>query len=142
VVLTADGQRFVKATSQERQNIWKEQLLKLRIFKQVNDMLAKHPRAKLDAELVHEIIIFNLPHENLERTFETFIHWTHFGNLFAYDEDTKKIFYPRKRAPRNPKPKGDGNGSNGDTPAEAAAVEAPATSEVPAPKPEDPAPKA
>jgi NitT/TauT family transport system ATP-binding protein len=142
VVLTADGQRFVKATSQERQNIWKEQLLKLRIFKQVNDMLAKHPRAKLDAELVHEIIIFNLPHENLERTFETFIHWTHFGNLFAYDEDTKKIFYPRKRAPRNPKPKGDGNGSNGDTPAEAVAVEAPATSEVPAPKPEDPAPKA
>ena len=106
VVLTADGQRFMKATSQERQIIWKEQLLKLRIFKQVNDMLAKHPRAKLDAELVHEIIIFNLPHENLERTFETFIHWTHFGNLFAYDEDTKKIFYPRKRAPRNPKPKG------------------------------------
>jgi NitT/TauT family transport system ATP-binding protein len=142
VVLTADGQRFVKATSQERQNIWKEQLLKLRLFKQVNDMLAKHPRKKLDAELVHEIIIFNLPHENLERTFETFIHWTHFGNLFAYDEDTKKIFYPRKRAPRNPKPKGDGNGPNGDAPTETIApVEAPASAAVLEPKPEDPAPK-
>jgi len=139
VVLTEDGQRFVKATSQERQNIWKEQLLKLRLFKQVNDMLAKHPRKKLDAELVHEIIIFNLPHENLEKTFETFIHWTHFGNLFAYDEDTKKIFYPRKRAPRNPKPKGDGNGSNGDTPAEAASpAEAPAaTASTPAEPPKN-----
>ena len=97
VVLTPDGQRFVKATSQERQNIWKEQLLKLRIFKQVNDMLAKHPRMKLDADLAQEIIIFNLPSENFEKTFDTFTHWARFGNLFAYDEDTKKIFYPRKR---------------------------------------------
>ena len=104
VVLTPDGQRFVKATSQERQNIWKEQLLKLRIFKQVNDMLAKHPRMKLDADLAQEIIIFNLPSENFERTFDTFTHWARFGNLFAYDEDTKKIFYPRKRQYK-PKPK-------------------------------------
>jgi NitT/TauT family transport system ATP-binding protein len=104
VLLTPDGQRFVKATSQERQNIWKEQLLKLRLFKQVNDMLAKHPRAKLDAELVQEIIIFNLPLENFERTFTTFVQWAKFGNLFAYDEDTRKIFYPRKRASK-PRPK-------------------------------------
>jgi NitT/TauT family transport system ATP-binding protein len=109
VVLTSDGQRFMKATSQERQNIWKEQLLKLRLFKQVNDMLAKHPRKKLDAELVQEIIVLNLPSENLEKTFATFIHWTHYGNLFAYDEDTQKIFYPRKRATRHAKLKDDSN---------------------------------
>ncbi len=114
VVLTPDGQRFMKATSQERQNIWKDQLLKLRLFKQVNDMLAKHPRKKLDAELVQEIIILNLPSENFEKTFETFIQWTHYGNLFAYDEDTKKIFYPRKRAPRNPKQKGDSGAAGPD----------------------------
>ena len=107
VVLTPDGQRFVKATSQERQNIWKEQLLKLRLFKQVNEMLAKHPRARLGADLVQEIIIFNLPSENYEKTFEIFVHWAMFGNLFAYDEDTQKIFYPRKRVYK-PKPKANG----------------------------------
>ena len=105
VVLTPDGQRFVKATSQERQNIWKEQLLKLRLFKQINEMLTKHPRNRLDAELVQEIIILNLPSENYEKTFEIFIIWAMYGNLFAYDEDTKKFFYPRKRPPRNPRPK-------------------------------------
>lgn len=104
VVLTPNGQRFVKATSQERQVIWKEQLLKLRLFKQVNDMLAKHPRARLDSELVQEIIIFNLPTENYEKTFEIFVHWAKFGNLFAYDEETQKIFYPRKRQYK-PRPK-------------------------------------
>jgi NitT/TauT family transport system ATP-binding protein len=114
VVLTPDGQRFVKATSQERQNIWKEQLLKLRLFKQVNEMLTKHPRARLDADLVQEIIIFNLPSENYEKTFETFIHWSMYGNLFAYDEDTQKIFYPRKRQYK-PKPKANGKSDgNGD----------------------------
>jgi len=126
VVLTPDGQRFVKATSQERQNIWKEQLLKLRLFKQVNDMLAKHPRAKLDADLVQEIIIFNLPNENFEKTFETFIGWARYGNLFAYDEDTQKLFYPRKRQykPR-PKTNGKGDGS-GSAPADGSASTEPA----------------
>jgi NitT/TauT family transport system ATP-binding protein len=137
VVLTPDGQRFVKATSQERQNIWRDQLLKLRLFKQVNDMLAKHPRAKLDAELVQEVIILNLPSENFEKTFETFIHWTHYGNLFAYDEDTRKIFYPRKRASRNPKQKGDSNGNGPDQPNEitpTAAVPAKSTTTEKPPK--------
>ena len=135
VVLTPDGQRFMKATSQERQNIWKEQLLKLRLFKQVNDMLAKHPRKKLDAELVQEIIVLNLPSENLEKTFATFIHWTHYGNLFAYDEDTQKFFYPRKRALRHTKQKGDSN-SNGSEPTNGAPTPA---SEIASTPPEPPA---
>ena len=95
-------------------------------------MLAKHPRAKLDAELVQEVIILNLPSENFEKTFATFIHWTHYGNLFAYDEDTKKIFYPRKRAPRNPKQKGDSNGNSSDQGTELSAA---APSEPPAEPP-------
>ncbi len=139
VVLTPDGLRFVKATSQERQNIWKEQLLKLRLFKQVNEMLAKHPRARLDADLVQEIIIFNLPTENYQKTFETFIIWSMYGNLFAYDTDTRKIFYPRKRQYR-PRPKtngkSDGNGEGASTPA---AEEYPTTEPVASVNPVEPA---
>jgi len=105
VTLTPDGARFVKARPSERQAIWKEQLLKLRLFKQVFDMLSKHPRKKLDAELAQEVIIFNLPTENFERTFETFVRWSRFGNLFAYEEGEHKLSFPRKRPPRAPKPK-------------------------------------
>ncbi len=125
VILTEDGKRFVKATSSQRQVIWKEQLLKLSLFKQINDMLAKHPRKKLDAEVVQEIIVINLPSENLDKTFDTFVAWARYGNLFAYEEETHKIFYPRKRAPRN-KPKGDNNGGdNGDN---GSSAEVPASS--------------
>lgn len=118
VVLTPDGQRFVKATSQERQNIWREQLLKLHLFKQVYDIMLKHPRKKLDAEVAQEIVIFNLPSENYEKIFETFVRWAHYGNLFAYEEETQKLFFPRKR-PYRPRPKVNGKTDGSGTSTEA-----------------------
>jgi NitT/TauT family transport system ATP-binding protein len=110
VVLTAEGARFVKAKASERQNIWKEQILKLGLFRQVNDILAKHPRKGLDADVVKEIIILNLPAENFDKIFETFVDWSQYGNLFHYSEETQRIHVARKRPSRNPKPKGNGNG--------------------------------
>jgi len=110
VVLTAEGARFVKAKASERQNIWKEQILKLELFRQVNDILAKHPRKGLDADVVKEIIILNLPAENFDKIFETFVDWSQYGNLFHYSEETQRIHVARKRPSRNPKPKGNGNG--------------------------------
>ncbi len=130
VVLTAEGQRFVKAKASERQNIWKDQILKLGLFRQVNDILAKHPRKGLDADVVKEIIILNLPAENYDKTFETFVHWSQFGNLFHFNEETQHLHVARKRPPRNPKPKVNGNDP------EAPAAPAPADSTPPAPAPE------
>lgn len=146
VVLTPDGQRFVKATSSQRQVIWREQLLKLKLFKQVYEMMLKHPRKKLDADLAQEIIIFNLPSENFGKIFETFTRWAQFGNLFAYEEETQKLYFPRKRAYRprtKPEAKENGNGSAGPTDAVA---EPPVTAEstateqpvAPAPPSEEP----
>jgi NitT/TauT family transport system ATP-binding protein len=150
VVLTPDGQRFVKATSQQRQVIWREQLLKLRLFKQVYEMMLKHPRKGLDADLAQEIIIFNLPAENYEKMFEIFSHWARYGNLFAYDEDTNMLFFPRKRQRKklaNGKPEDKSEALDipgADQPTEPVSP-APANTEASAapepPKPEEPAAK-
>jgi hypothetical protein len=35
--------------------------------------------------------ILNMPQENCERMFETFIRWARFGNLFAYEETRQAI---------------------------------------------------
>ncbi len=137
VVLTPEGQRFVKATSQERQNIWREQLLKLRLFKQVYEMMLKHPRKKLDTDLAQEIIIFNLPSENYGKIFETFTQWAQFGNLFAYDEETQKLFFPRKRAYK-PRPKTNGKTEGPGDSAGSAALGEPSV--PPATSPESSAP--
>ena len=42
VILETDGRRFVKAGPAERKTIWREQILKLRLFRTVHDMIQRH----------------------------------------------------------------------------------------------------
>jgi NitT/TauT family transport system ATP-binding protein len=91
VILEPDGKRFVRASAEERQQIWRAQLLKLRLFHDVYDCLLRQPKHELDREFLLETIIMNMPHENYETMFNTFIRWARFGDLFAYDETTQLI---------------------------------------------------
>jgi NitT/TauT family transport system ATP-binding protein len=91
VVMEPDGQRFVKAGPEERKGLWREQLLKLRLFRDVREALLRQPRHEIDRDFLLETIIINMPQENYETTFNTFIRWARFGDLFAFDEDTQMI---------------------------------------------------
>ena len=91
VVLEPDGVRYLKAGPEERKAIWREQLLKLRLFRDVRDALDRQPRHEIDRDFLLETIVLSMPHENFERTANTFIRWARFGDLFAYDEDTQTI---------------------------------------------------
>jgi NitT/TauT family transport system ATP-binding protein len=91
VVLEPDGKRFVNASSEQRRAIWREQLLKLRLFREVHQVLNNQPRHETDKDFVLETIIMQLPHENYETVFHTLIQWARFGELFSYDENEEKI---------------------------------------------------
>jgi NitT/TauT family transport system ATP-binding protein len=91
VVLEGTGQRFLKADFEERKTIWREQLLKLRLFRLVEETLRRAPYHTVDRDFVLETMVLHLPHENYDKMFRTFIRWARFGNLFAYDEDTQTI---------------------------------------------------
>jgi NitT/TauT family transport system ATP-binding protein len=91
VILTADGRRFVRADAETRKTIWREQLLKLRLFQDVRDLLAQHPDHAVGADMVREIIIIAMPRENYEAIFDTMVRWARFGNLFAYEEDADRL---------------------------------------------------
>jgi len=91
VVLTAEGRRFVRAEPDERTAIWREQILKLRFFREIYDLLRRSPNGEVDAETVHERITGMMPHEKYETVFDTMVNWARFGNLFDYDEDTERL---------------------------------------------------
>jgi NitT/TauT family transport system ATP-binding protein len=91
VVLDATGKRYVKALPEERKLIWREQLLKLRLFRDVYNALLRQPDHAVDQDFVLETIVINMPHENYEAVFQTFLRWARFGNLFAYDEPSQTI---------------------------------------------------
>jgi NitT/TauT family transport system ATP-binding protein len=91
VVLEPLGKHFVQAGAEHRKAIWREQLLKLRLFRDIYEVLQREPAHAVDADFVKETIIINMPQENYETVFQTFIRWARFGNLFAYDEGTERI---------------------------------------------------
>jgi len=90
VVLTADGRRFVRADAEERKGIWRQQLLKLRLFQDVFALLQREG-GEVDAEIVREMIILGLPREKYQELFETMVRWARFGNLFAFEDDTDRL---------------------------------------------------
>jgi NitT/TauT family transport system ATP-binding protein len=91
VVLDRDGERFVRATGEDRKAIWRQQLLKLRLFRDIYDLLRRQPEHAIDRDFVLETIIMAMPHENYEKVFNTFVRWARFGDLFAYDETTEML---------------------------------------------------
>ncbi len=91
VALTSQGQRFVKAAPQERKTIWREQLLTLRLFREVRGILNSRSRNEIHRDELIELIQANMPQENYDRVLDTFIRWARFGDLFAYDENEQMI---------------------------------------------------
>jgi len=85
VLLTPLGQHFVRAEMEERKHIWREQLLKLRLFKVIDEGLA--PGNELPKAEVMQELAARLPMEDAERIFETLLGWGRFGDLFDYDDD-------------------------------------------------------
>src|SRR5262249_47185993 len=95
VVFEPEGQRFVRATPEERTAIWRENLLKLRLFREIYEVLKRQPKHEVDRDIVLEQIVLHMPQENYERIFHTFIGWARFGDLFAYNEKTEILSLPR-----------------------------------------------
>jgi NitT/TauT family transport system ATP-binding protein len=91
VVLDTAGRKFLSGTAEQRQEIWREQLLKLRLFREIYDAIARQPEHMVHQDFVEETIILRLPQENHEKTFQTFVRWARFGNLLAYDENTQEL---------------------------------------------------
>jgi NitT/TauT family transport system ATP-binding protein len=91
VVLERDGRWFVQAGPEERQALWRDKLLQLRLFRDVYELLQRQPRHQHDRDIVLETMVLHLPHENYATMFETFIGWARFGDLFAYDETTQTL---------------------------------------------------
>src|ERR1051326_533794 len=90
VVLTAEGKRFVQAETEDRKTIWRDQLLKLRLFQDVRSLIQRE-EGEASGDLVREMIIIALPREKYEEMFETMVRWARFGNLFAYEDAADRL---------------------------------------------------
>ena len=91
VELTPVGTRFVKASMGDRRELWQKQLVTIRLFMDMREMLDHAPGHSVDRDVVLETIALRLPSEDYERTFDTLVGWGRFGHLLAYDEATEQV---------------------------------------------------
>ena len=87
VLLTPLGTRFVNANMDDRKDLWRAQLLELRLFRVVRQMMDLEEGQELPKEALLQELATRLPMEDPERTFETLVAWGRFGELFAYREE-------------------------------------------------------
>ncbi len=97
VVLEPEGLKYVKAPLDERKAIWREQLVKLRIFKEIVALIRRQPNKEIHRDVVLETIVFRMPFENYEKVFETLVRWGRFGDLLAYDEDSELLWLQQEK---------------------------------------------
>jgi NitT/TauT family transport system ATP-binding protein len=91
VVLTKLGRQFVLGGPDERKALWRQQILRLRLFQDVHSVLEKTEGQAISGDIVREMIILAMPQENYETMFDTLVRWGRFANLFAYEEDEDRL---------------------------------------------------
>lgn len=92
VIFTVIGKIFLKADVNQRKIIFKEQILKLRIFQLITDMLKHGKKDGMDEDLVLETFAMLLPNEDAEKQFDTLVDWGRYGELIGHDAEEKKMY--------------------------------------------------
>jgi len=91
VQLSLEGRNFVQADPENRKRVWKEELLKLRLFREVYQLILRQPEQQADKDLILEKLVIAFPNENWDQLFETVVRWARFGKLFYYEEESEKL---------------------------------------------------
>jgi cobalt-zinc-cadmium resistance protein CzcA len=91
VVVTSRGKRLVEGDVQDRKALWRDQLLTLRLFSELYEVLQRQPDHAVESDFVLETIVTRMPYENYEEVFNTLVLWGRFGDLFLYDPATHQI---------------------------------------------------
>jgi NitT/TauT family transport system ATP-binding protein len=92
VVLTEIGVRFLDADVNGRKTLFRDQLLKLGIFRFVSHLLSEAPEGRLSRDVVVEELAIKLPTQDAQATFDTIVAWARYAELFGYAPETQELY--------------------------------------------------
>jgi NitT/TauT family transport system ATP-binding protein len=91
VTLTPLGRQILAAALPDRRKLWRDQILKLALFRRLAEVIDRQPRKRVDRDFVLEMLALALPGENPERLWNTLIMWAQYGGLLDYDDHTDEL---------------------------------------------------
>jgi NitT/TauT family transport system ATP-binding protein len=83
--------RLVRAAPEDRKAIFRQHVLRLRLFQHVRDALVRQDDHRLPRDFVLELAAVHMPNEDFDSVFATFAAWGRFADLLAWDERTDAI---------------------------------------------------
>jgi len=102
VVFTETGRKFLAADVNGRKALFRQQMLSLRLFGVVTNMLRTQEERQLPEEVLIEQLAILFPHENPGRLFRTIVAWGRYGELFRYKSREKALFLQASEEPVQP----------------------------------------
>jgi NitT/TauT family transport system ATP-binding protein len=91
IVLNSEGRRLIRAGPIERRTLWREKLLRLRLFREVQSLVEHAGHNGVPRDTLLETFVLHLPDENCEQQLDTFVRWARYGELFGYDERSQTL---------------------------------------------------
>jgi NitT/TauT family transport system ATP-binding protein len=96
VVLTERGRQFLAGDINQRKTLFREQLLKLGLFKHLLGMFERSDEEHIPRETILEELVVHLTPRDPEKLFHTIISWARFGELFGYHATSERLYTDRR----------------------------------------------
>jgi NitT/TauT family transport system ATP-binding protein len=91
VLMTEAGWYFLAAPTAVRKTLFRQAIMKLRLFQMVTSRLAEAPDGRIDADSVLEELGTLLPYDQPAKLLETLIAWGRYAELIDFDQDTNTV---------------------------------------------------
>ncbi len=91
VIMTELGWYFLAAPQPARKTLFKQAIMKLRLFQMLVQHLEQAPEHRVDAELIRDELASLLPYDQPTKLFETLITWGRYAEIVDYDENADTV---------------------------------------------------
>jgi NitT/TauT family transport system ATP-binding protein len=93
VLMTQAGWYFLAAPSPARKAMFRQAIMKLRLFQMLTARLNEAPDKRIDADSVLEELARLLPYDHPAKLLETLIAWGRYAELIDFDQDTNTVYF-------------------------------------------------
>jgi NitT/TauT family transport system ATP-binding protein len=92
VVMTQAGWYFLAAPATVRKTLFRQAIMKLRLFQMLGARLEAAPDGRVDADTVRDELVTLLPYDQPAKLFETLVAWGRFAEFIDFDQNTDAVY--------------------------------------------------
>ena len=89
--MTELGWYFLAAPGPVRQTLFREAVMKLRLFQILRERLEAQPDGRVSADTVMDELAALLPYDQPSKVFETLIAWGRYAEVVDFDQDANAV---------------------------------------------------